>query len=57
MSKPEDKSNNTDTNIPRIIEERIEKSLTTSYLDNKLSSAGGPKPSPGGSAGKDKSNS
>jgi hypothetical protein len=55
MSKPDDKSIKPNTHQPQINEERIEKSLTTSYLDNKLSGAGSPKPSSGGSGGKDKS--
>jgi hypothetical protein len=56
MSKPDNKTiKPTDTRLPQINEERIEKSLTTSYLDNKLSGAGAPKPGSGGSGGKDKS--
>lgn len=50
MSRPEDKSIRPHKEqFPQINEERIEKSLSTSYLDDKLSSAGNPKPSTGGS--------
>ncbi|WP_457811283.1 hypothetical protein [Sinorhizobium meliloti] len=51
MSKTEDKTTK-HKDLPQINEERI-KSLSTSYLDDKLSSAGNPKPSSGGNKDKD----
>ncbi|MGO7185940.1 hypothetical protein ACCT14_32035 [Rhizobium brockwellii] len=55
MSKYEDKSTDHGKKQPQINEERIEKSLSTSCLDDKLSSAGNPRQGSGGTGYKDKS--